>query len=73
MDENLIKEEFSRHILGIFASYKGVFVSKPERDYGVDLRIEKIESYKINGNTRFTHLGQSIDFQLNNFQSIAKT
>lgn len=64
MTEAHIKEELSRIFISSLAAFKGYAVSKPDKDYGVDLRIEVIERYRINGKTRFTQLGQSVDVQL---------
>jgi hypothetical protein len=64
MTEAHIKEELSRIFVDSLAAFKGFTVSKPERDYGVDLRIEAVERFKINGKTRFTHIGKAVDVQL---------
>ncbi len=64
MTEAHIKEELSKIFINSLAAFNGFSVSKPERDYGVDLRVEAIEPFKINGKTRFTQIGRAVDLQL---------
>ena len=64
MTEEHIKEELSRLFVSALAAVKGILASKPERDYGVDLRLEKVETYQIGRRTRYVASGQAVDVQL---------
>lgn len=59
-----IKEELSKHFIGALASFKGISVNKPEKDYGVDLKIELLETYSIGNRIRYAQTGKSVDIQL---------
>ncbi len=64
MTDEHIKEQLSKHFIGIMAAFKGIDVAKPERDYGVDLRLEKIHTYQMMGKTRYSSAGKAVDVQL---------
>jgi hypothetical protein len=66
MTEEHIKETLSRHFTGILAANVGFSISKPEMDYGIDCRVEKVVSYTHpqTGKARNLGNGNYIDIQL---------
>lgn len=64
MTPEQIKEQLSIHFVGALASLKGFRVGQPHLDYGVDMTLERIQTYEINGRKRYFSSGQSVDVQL---------
>lgn len=65
MTEEQIKENLSKHFIGIVACHNGYQCSNPNGDFGVDLMVNKISvGTKSDGSIRYCASGQHIDFQL---------
>ncbi|MCK5607454.1 DUF4365 domain-containing protein [Candidatus Pacearchaeota archaeon] len=65
MTEEQIKENLSKHFIGMVACHNGYQCSNPNGDYGADLMVNKIlKGTKSDGSTRYYGSGQHIDFQL---------
>jgi hypothetical protein len=64
VNEEKIKELLSQSFLTIIGNRGGFQCQKPSEDYGVDLRISRVEAIVENGKTRYLQTAESIDFQL---------
>lgn len=64
MTEEKIKEELSRHFIGVLASKMGVKIVTPLNDYGVDFTFKQVKKYKIHNKIRYVDSGRILGVQL---------
>lgn len=65
MTEEQIKEQLSRHFVGLVASRAGFKCTIWDPDHGIDVTIAKVASLTTpGGRTRFLQTGQYVDLQL---------
>jgi hypothetical protein len=59
-----IKEALSIQFISILATHNGFNAQRPYSDYGVDLMIEALSSYRVKEKVRYFNSGVSLDLQV---------